>query len=130
MKNVNNYINCYQNCNYYYYSDNNNYHCTKKLFCPPEYPHLIQDKKECIFADIKAIENFIEDIFNYKMNETNEEVVKEQEINKYNEILQKIESIFTSDNFDLTDIDKGEDQVINADKVQITFKILKIKKII
>ena len=122
MKNVNNYINCYQNCNYYYYSDNNNnYHCTKNLSCPPEYPHLIQDKNECIFADIKAIENFIEDIFNYKINETNEEKVKEQEINKYNKILQKIESIFTSDNFDLTDIDKGEDQVINADKVQITF---------
>ena len=96
MKNVNNYINCYQNCNYYYYysDNNNNYHCTKNLSCPPEYPHLIQDKNECIFADIKAIENFIEDIFNYKINETNEEKVKEQEINKYNKILQKIESIF------------------------------------
>ena len=43
------------------------------------------------------------------------------EINKYNEILEKIESIFTSDNYDLTNIDKGEDQVISANKILITF---------
>ena len=34
----NNYINCYKNCNYYYYLDDEyNYHCTKDLFCPNEY---------------------------------------------------------------------------------------------
>ena len=97
---ISNYINCYVNCSYYYYFDNNNiYHCTENLTCPPEFPHLIEDKNECVFEDIKAIENFINDIFNYETNETNEELTKEEEINKYNHILDKIESIFTSDYF-------------------------------
>ena len=46
---------------------------------------------------------------------------KEEEINKYNIILEKIESIFTSDNYNLSNIDNGEDEIISA--------ILKIKKI-
>ena len=70
---------------------------------------------------IKIIQNFIDDIFNYETNETNKELTKVEEINKYNQILDKIESVFTSDNFDLTNIDKGEDQVINAHKMVITF---------
>ena len=46
---------------------------------------------------------------------------KEEEINKYNKILGKIDMIFTSDNYDLTNIDKGEDQIINTNKMQIVF---------
>jgi len=119
---INNYINCYMNCNYYYYFDNNNnFQCTKNFSCPPEYPNLNPDKKECTFEDIKAIENFINEILNIETNETNPKITKEEEINKYNQILEKIESIFTSDNFDLTNIDSGEDQVINANKMLITF---------
>ena len=120
---TNNYFNCYQNCSYYNYFDNsnNNYHCTKNLSCPQEYPHLIEDRNECILQNIKVIENFIDDIFQYETGETNEGMVKEEEeINKYNEILHKIEFIFTSDNYDLTNIDKGEDQVIKAKKMVIT----------
>ena len=116
---INNYINCYQNCSYYYYFDNdNNFFCTTNFSCPPEYPHLIENERKCVLEGIKAIENFINDIFNY---EANEELTKEEEINKYNQILDKIESIFTSLNFDLTKIDKGEDQVISANKILITF---------
>ena len=37
----------------------NNYHCTENSECPKEFPHLIEDKKECVLQDIKAIENFI-----------------------------------------------------------------------
>ena len=111
------------NCSYYYYFDNNkNYHCTENLTCPLEFPHLIEDKKECVLQDIKVIKNFIDGIFNYETNETNVELTKEEEINKYNQILDKIESIFTSGNYDLTNIDKGEDQVINANKIVITFR--------
>ena len=98
-----------------------NYHCTENSECPKEFPHLIEDKKECVLQDIKAIENFIADIFNYETNETNEELSKEEEINKYNQILDNIETIFTSDNYDLTNIDKGDDQVISANKMVITF---------
>ena len=45
----NNYYNCYENCTYYHYFDNeNNYHCTLNLSCPDNYPILIPDKLECI----------------------------------------------------------------------------------
>ena len=89
---INNFFNCYKNCSYYYYFDKNNnyYHCTTNLSCPQEYPKLIQNKNECVFEDIKVIENFIDDILNYDTNETNEEMIKEEEINKYNKILEKI----------------------------------------
>ena len=111
------------NDNYYQMENDplNNYHCTENSECPKEFPHLIEDKKECVLQDIKAIENFIADIFNYETNETNEELSKEEEINKYNQILDNIETIFTSDNYDLTNIDKGDDQVISANKMVITF---------
>ena len=120
---INNFFNCYKNCSYNYYFDKNNnyYHCTTNLSCPQEYPKLIQNKNECVFEDIKVIENFIDNILNYDTNETNIEMIKEEEINKYNKILEKIESIFTSDNYDLTNIDKGEDQVISANRMLITF---------
>ena len=57
----------------------------------------------------------------YKTNETNEEMIKEEEINRYNKILEKVESIFISDNYDLTNIDRGEDQIIRTNKIIITF---------
>ena len=122
---INNYINCYVNCSYYYYFDNNNYYyCTSNLTCPKEFPVLIQNKRECVFENIKDnkdIEDLIDNIMYYETNVTYGEIDKEVEINKYNEILEKIESIFTSDNYDLTNIDKGEDQVISANKILITF---------
>ena len=60
--NINNYINCYPSCNYYYYFDSEyNFHCTNNLSCPKEYPLLKQDKNECI---IFTSENFeTENIF-------------------------------------------------------------------
>ena len=48
-------------------------------------------------------------------------MIKEEEINRYNKILEKVESIFISDNYDLTNIDREEDQVIRANKIIITF---------
>ena len=39
--NKNNYTNCYETCNYYYYFDSEyNFHCTNNLSCPDEYPSL------------------------------------------------------------------------------------------
>ena len=46
---INNYSNCYENCNNYYYFDNeSNFHCTINLTCPEEYPQLVENNKECI----------------------------------------------------------------------------------
>ena len=127
--NFNNYTNCYPNClNYFYFDNNNNYHCTQNLTCPPEYPHLIQNKNKCVIDEIKLIKNFIDDLLNYETNNTNEEQIKEKEINKYNKIQKKIESILTYDIFDLTDIDNGEDKVIYANKILITFTNIENQK--
>ena len=42
-------LNCYENCSYYYYFDENrNYHCTINLTCPDAYNKLILNNRECI----------------------------------------------------------------------------------
>ena len=44
----NNSLNCYKNCSYYYYFDNeNNYNCTINSSCPDNYS-LIYEKRKCI----------------------------------------------------------------------------------
>ena len=53
--------------------------------------------------------------------EINEENRKEEEINNYNQILEKSELIFTSNNYNLTNINNGEDEFINVNKMLITF---------
>ena len=69
---INNYLNCYTNCSYYYYFDSNdNYQCTINNSCPNEYNKLIPDKRQCI----KNCENeilykyeFENKCYNYKIN--------------------------------------------------------------
>ena len=70
----------------------------------------------------------INEILNSELNEINEEGGKEEEINKYNRIFEEVESIFTSENYDLTNIDKGEDQIIKANKLLITFTNIENQK--
>ena len=66
----NEYMNCYENCSYNHYFDNEyNYFCTIDSFCPNEYPKLIENKRECI---IYTIEDIQRDILNYENNETQE----------------------------------------------------------
>ena len=120
------YFNCYEKCSNYYYFDNDNYfHCTLNLSCPNEYPLLIAEKKECIAGDLTYIENvieiMIENILIFEKNETLDENGKEEEIKIYNNILETVESVFTSNNYNLTNIDKGEEQIINTGKMTITF---------
>ena len=45
-----NYKNCYDNCSYYhYFNENENVsYCTNSGICPEDYNKLIEDKKECI----------------------------------------------------------------------------------
>ena len=67
--NSNNNKNCYTQCNFYYYFDNeNNYHCTEDASCPENYSKLLEDKGECI-----------------KKNAQESEVIKQsEEINNIN----------------------------------------------
>ena len=122
----NNYYNCYINCSFYYYFDNEkNYQCTIKNKCPNEYSKLLIDKLECIKNDINYIkENIIkvEKVEKIGKNETTTNEQKMEEIQYYDIIINNVEEIFTSDNYDTSKIDKGEKEIINIDKVTIVFK--------
>ena len=72
--NNNNYSNCYQKYNFYYYFDKyNNYHCTINSSCPEEYPQLLEDKLECIKFDIK---NIIQNIPKFEKNKQRKKMKK------------------------------------------------------
>ena len=110
INNNNNYFNCFENCNYYHYFDNElNYHCTSNNSCPNEYPTLILEKMECVKNDINNLINLIK-------NETNET----KEIEYYDNILYKNTEYILSGNIDLSNIDKGNDEIIETDKMKIT----------
>ena len=41
--------NCYKNCSYYYYFDNNNeYQCTFKKECPDDFKYLVVELRQCV----------------------------------------------------------------------------------
>ena len=48
--NISSSLNCYKNCEYYFYYDEINYiyYCTSELKCPDKYQYLILEKKQCI----------------------------------------------------------------------------------
>ena len=90
----NDYINCYNECNYYYYFDEkNNFHCTNNFSCPKEYPKLNENTSEC---NKYNFENILEDL---KENDI-KNMSKEEEINYYDNFRKNIEKILTSSNFD------------------------------
>ena len=121
----NDYFNCYKNCSYYHYFDNNNnLFCTVNLSCPYEYPQLIEDRMECV--EYLDFENIIKDILNNEKNETKKS--KEEEIKYYDNILKNIENGFTSEKYDTYNIDKGEDEIIKTEKVIITLTTSKNQK--
>ena len=161
----NNYSNCYKNCNYYYYLDNdNNYHCTLNLSCPNEYPKLNMDQMKCIkdenISIYKSSEIFndeytisepviIGNTNNYN-TEININIMETQNYSKYinltdilkniiknykndnninfklNEtkyyetILDTIEKGFTSQYYDTINIDNGNDEIMEIDKIKVT----------
>ena len=114
----NNSTNCYEKCSYYHFFDlNNNYHCTINSSCPEEYSKLLLDKKECVMEMKNIINNII---INYEKNATVEKT-KEEEIEYYDIILETLESGFTSDNYDTAHLDKGKEEIIETEKIKITF---------
>ena len=109
---INNYTNCYEQCNYYHYYDKNNlFHCA--FSCPDKYPILLEKRNECIQnSEIKKI---IQDLLDNKNNS------KIEEIEYYETIFDIIETGFTSDNYDSSNLDDGEDEVIETEKMTVTF---------
>ena len=104
----NNYINCYENCYYYhYFDDEDNYHCTIDLSCPNEYPKLNEYKKECI--------------------KESEKMSKEEELQYYDNLLEIFEKDFT-ENYDTSKLDNGQDEYISKGKMTITFTTIENQK--
>ena len=110
-------INCYSSCDSYYYYNETNYFCTMNSSCPDAFPKLKQNSKECIF--LLNLENINEGISQIDKNGIQNSI--EKAIKYYDNILANIESIFTSENFDTSNIDKGNDEVLRTDKVTVTF---------
>ena len=108
---ITNYSNCY-NCSYYYYFDDyNNFHCTIDNNCPNEYPIL--DELEC------KKRNEIKTIINDLINDLDDKKTKEEEINAYDNILKNLEDIYTSKDYDTTNMDNGNDEIIDIEKVKV-----------
>ena len=114
----NNYSNCYPICSYYHYFDSDdNFHCTLNFSCPENYPKLLTEKMECI----KNIQKMFEDIIiKYEKNESNEKT-KEEIIEYYDTVLERLETGFTSEDYDTSDLDNGKEEIIETEKMTITF---------
>ena len=118
---INKYYNCYEKCSNYYYLDNDiNYYCTINSTCPNKYPILFSERKECVRN------NIIKD----ELKNEDTKKTKEEEIKYYDNILNKIEEGFTSENFDTAELDKGIDEIIETKLINFTFAVLHNQKMI
>ena len=120
----NDYSNCYENCDYFYYFDEEDmYHCTVNSECPKKYPVLTEGKRECIKYDIK---NMIQDIM-YKDNETYDKEM-EEEAEYFNNILKYIETGFISEYYDTYKLDNGDVEIIEIGKMKVILTTLQNQK--
>ena len=116
--NVNNYLNCY-NCSFYHYIDTNNIlYCTVNSSCPNDYPILIKDNMECIKN--KSNLNITRIIQNIIKNENS----SKNETQYYDTILQNFELIITSKDYDSSKLDKGEEEMIDINKLKVRLTTL------
>jgi len=105
----NNYFNCYENCSFYHYFDENKiYFCTNNYSCPDEYPNLINHKLECS----KNI-----DIY---------EIIKN--LGKNDTVLKYIENYLTSEFYDTSLLDKGEEEILKVIDITFTLETLQNEK--
>ena len=163
------YKNCYENCSYYHYFDENENisYCTNISECAGIYNKLLEDKKECVSActkdneykyefrkkchrecpsDSTKEENyFCKPICNkdkpYEIVKTQECVekcdykeikdkscilnyknpIKEDTEKIYDDLLKNIEDDFTSDNYNTSNLENGNDDIIVLAQMTITF---------
>ena len=107
-RNINNYINCYdKNDDHYFYSD---------------YPILNDSASYKKYLD--NIKNKIENITNNNSKNKNEI----EEMNYYDKILKIIEITYTSENYNTSNLDNGNDEIIEAGKLKVTFITTKNEK--
>ena len=106
----NNYFNCYEKCDYYYFFDETyNNQCTINGSCPIEYPTLIRNKTECIKNN-----------YNYILKEISK-IEKSNEIEYFYKIIEIMDIYLNYENYNTSNIDNGKDEVIEKGKIIITF---------
>ena len=150
IKNIStNYSNCYENSTNYYIIDKentiyyenstnlyiidkeNNYNYTMNLSNPDEYPLLIKNTTEHIRYNINDINKEILKIEKiYNNTEKNEIKFKNQteEIFYYDTILDIIRKVFIDENYDTSNIDKGENEIIEEGKMKVIFTSVQNQK--
>ena len=115
-------LNCYEKCDYYHYFDFENiYHCTTDMFCPDEYPKLNEETRECTKYDIN-------DLIRDLIRDEAEIMSKEEEIEYYDNLINIIEKEFTSENYDTSKIDNGQNEVAKIGKITLTLTTLENEK--
>jgi len=135
--------------NYYYFDELNEYHCTKDYICPEKYNKIIIDKKKCIdecknddtykfefnnFCYQKCpyktkqeninyicvfLENSPDMFFDSLKNSILNNTFDYSNLEIQDKILDEIRKFFKN-GFDTINIDKGNDVVLNIDKVNYT----------
>ena len=118
---INNYTNCYKNCSFYHYFNNeNNFICTNNFSCPDEYPLLIKDKIECQkHIGSSNITEMMKNILDsYIKNETEDQ--EKEEIKYYDMILKNIENCFTSGEYNTSLLEIGIDDIFEYSNLLIT----------
>ena len=100
------------NCSYYYYFDEyNNFHYTINNTCPIKFPMLegIECKKSNKIINMEENLNIC----------LNNEITKEKEIYCYDTVLKDLEDIYTSENYNTSILDNGNDEVIEIGKTKV-----------
>ena len=124
--------NCYSQCpKGSKESINNEYFC--EVLCNEEKPFVIIETQECVeFCDIKEISKSCSISYTgiiYEENNQNiieenkmkiEEIKKLKEIKAQDKILENFEKSFTSENYNTSELEKGNDVVIKTEKIIIT----------
>ena len=81
---------------------------------------IIETEKLIKKVDLK---NMIQDLIDSKTN-----ISKEEEVKYYDTILKSIENIFTSEQYDTTKLDNGEDEVIKTKRMTVIFTTVQNQK--
>ena len=68
---------------------------------------------------MEDLSNLVQDIINLEKNDS-KEITKEEEIELYNEVIKSVESLFTSDYYNTSNLDNGIEEVIQTEKMTIT----------
>ena len=79
---------------------------------------------ECIKNDFS---NMINDLIIKEKNET-EKMAKIEEIEYYDNLLKNIENGFTNNNYDTSNLDNGQDEILKTEKVTITLTTVENQK--